>query len=283
MNQNAHPQQTTKLTFSDVRKFILGSQRPLAKLVNCGASCYLDSVLSIVVGAPNNFILDCLFQSELKDDKWSIQVRMSVANCVASSTLMKGFSYCDLSNIRDVISQKYPMFARNVCNDPAEFLHCLADACPKMQFKVQVPNGNEEKHVWNEENWPFCLSSWLNHNRFRALYDHDLLIVDAKDKGYADFNFIESFPHCKYHLIGVIQRRGIHYFSIFVTRDFLWVEYDDARPGLYRPIQPTKETLCMTIDVHGNGSVLYFYSREEAIVNFQSLTQFNSHIQHTQR
>ena len=266
----------TSLSFQDLYEKIITSTRPLTRLVNCGSSCYFDCLLSIIVGCPDDdllkrLLLSPIVESDKNSKEWAISFRMAIARCILTSVFV-GNTTCDHWNIRDLLALKNQNFQRGISNDPTEVLTYLTESCKDLLRQVYVSGEGKIKNtrqfaqlypsqsVWNQERWPFCLSHWLNHFKFRITYREPSLIVDAKDKAYTSFQFEEEFGHFTYCLVGVIQRvHSTHYISKFLTRDLIWVEYDDASPWMYRKTNNSHEEIFKIIDNEGNGTVMLFY------------------------
>lgn len=246
---------------------IVNTKRPLMKLINCGSSCYLDSLLALIVGIPTTSIIDEILLSEesqesQESNKWVHYFKMALANCVAHAVFGKGTTTCDRFKLRQLMAYKNKDFSIGNCCDPTDVVQLLSDHFPLMKKDVYV-QGNKS---WKRESWAYCLSSWLAFDQFRSSYNHSILLIDAKDKGYSKFEFTESFDCGDYRLLGVIQRvQSTHYISVFVTRDIKWVRYDDSDPNLYRFIEPSHENIFVALDKYGNGTTLLCYCHVDAI------------------
>lgn len=271
---------------------IVDSKRPLMKLINCGSSCYLDSLLALIVGVPSSVFLDEILMRNVSDvddlsDSSRVSgvngksgksgmsnadetreigqlrryLRMALANCIAHAVLGRGTTTCDKFKIRDLLSLKNKDFrSGNMC-DPTDVIELLSDIFPQLKKDVFVFSDK-----WKREKWSYCLSRWMKYPRFRSTYNHSILIVDTKDYGNYQFMFTESFKCGDYRLLGVIQRvNSNHYISIFVTRDFKWVYYDDSSLNLYRFIEPEEDVVFIPLDRYGNGTTLLIYCHSSAI------------------
>lgn len=242
---------------------IVDTKRPLLKLINCGSSCYFDSLLALIVGIPTTSILDEILLSENEQrDQWVHYFKLALANCISHSVFGRGTTTCDKFKLRELMAYLNKDFAIGNCCDPTDVIQTLSEKFPKMKKDVFVLNNKS----WKREKWPYCLSQWLTMKQFRATFNHSVLLVDTKDRGNSSFNFTEEFACGDYRLLGVIQRvNGTHYISIFVTRDLRWVRYDDSDPNLYRFVEPTYDALFVPLDQDGNGTTLLCYCHADAI------------------
>lgn len=242
---------------------IVDTKRPLMKLINCGSSCYLDSLLALIVGIPTTSVLDEILLSENDQrDQWVYYFKMALANCVAQAVFGRGTTTCDKFKLRQLLAYQNKDFVVGNCCDPTDVIQLLSDHFPQMKKDVYVQGSKS----WKLEKWPYCLSSWLRSETFRSHYNHSILLIDTKDKGFSNFSFTESFGCGDYRLLGVIQRvQSTHYVSVFVTRDLKWVRFDDSDPNLYRFVEPSYRNIFVPLDENGNGSTLLCYCHTDAI------------------
>lgn len=260
----------------DFFKWMKEQDSPLIKLVNCGSSCYFDSLIVMFFCGPTSYVYKKIIEhvtnnqnNESVDEnqrKWEQSFCELLVKCVFYST--QQMAMIDQFHLRKLIHFRQTSFRPFDTNSPAELLHCLADLYPTLKHSVQV----QQNDKWESQNWPFCLSNWMNFSRFRSSYDSPILIIDCEDSNssaegcYKDWKFTEKLSNNNYRCYGSVQRVcSGHYVSVFASKNLVWYYYDDSRPGLYFKFKtlPKHSDVFKPLDNQLNGSVLLFYVRDD--------------------